>query len=250
MKLSEKKGGDFQPHPETDGTVKAVIVDVTPTKKIQSEFGERDVFRVVFETETTGEDGKRWCVWSRGYTPSLHEKSNFRKEVKKMIGRDLTAAELNEFDTESLIGMGVKLIIQHEEGKDGKMYATLSFIGPDKDKSILTASGKYIRVKDREEKTGDASGGSAGYRSAPKAAEDEGRQPWQKVKVHIGKHSGVDLGDLDESAVGNLIEKWLPVGKALPKPLKADRELIATLDEVAELLGIGSAAAAPPVEEY
>jgi len=238
MKLSEKKGGDFQPHPETEGTVKAVVVDVTPLKKVQSEFGERDVFRIVFETEVKDDDGKNWCIWSRPYTPSLNAKANLRKDLKKLLGRDLTAQELEEFDTEGLIGMGAKLIIQHEEGKDDKTYATISFMGPDKDGKPLKASGKYVRVKDRPEKPEGAAGGSgAGYRKAPGTTEDEGRAPWQKVKVHVGKHAGVDLGDLDEEAVGKLLEFFL--GRDFPameKPKKADRDLAAALTEVKALL--------------
>jgi hypothetical protein len=236
MKLSEKKGGEFTPHPETEGTVKAVIVDVTPLKTVQSEFGERQVFRLVFETEVEDAEGKRFCIWSRPYTPSLNEKANFRKDVKKLMGRDLTAAELGEFDTEGLIGMGAKLIIQHEDGKDGKRYAVLSFIGPDKDKVTLTPSGKYTRVKDRPEKDG-AAGGSAGYRSAPAATADEGRAGWQKCKVHIGKHAGLDLGDLSEEAVEALIEHWLPTHAANPKPKADDKRLAAALEEVAALMG-------------
>jgi hypothetical protein len=242
MKLSVKKGGDFTPHPETDGTVKGVIVDVTPFKKVQSEYGERDVFRIVYETEVTDDEGKRFCIWSRPYTPSLHEKANFRKDVKKLMGRDLTAAELDEFDTEGLIGLGVKLIVQHEEGKDGKTYSVISFLGPDKDKQTLDPSGKYTRVKHRPEK-GDGGGGGdqAGYRKAPAAAEDEGRADWQKVKVHVGKHAGVDLGDLDEDAVKALLEKWLPKHKENPKAKADDKRLAAALEEVMELLGVGAA---------
>jgi hypothetical protein len=37
----------FEAHPEYDG--QAVCVDVTPLKKTQSSFGEREVFRIVFE---------------------------------------------------------------------------------------------------------------------------------------------------------------------------------------------------------
>jgi hypothetical protein len=248
MKLSEKKGGDFQPHPETDGTVKAVIVDVTPLKKVQSEFGEREVFRLVYETEVVDDDGKRFCIWSRTYTPSLNEKANFRKDIKKILGRDLTKLECDEFDTEALIGMGVKIIVQHEDGKDGKTYSVISFIGPDKDKKTLEASGKYTRVVDRPEKA-EAFGGSAGYRSAPKANEDEGRADWQKCKVHIGKHAGVDLGDLDEEAVTALLEKWLPKAKADPKPKADDKRLIAALTEVQALMG-GGAEEEPAEDEY
>jgi hypothetical protein len=241
MKLSEKKGsGDFTPHPETEGTVKAVIVDITPLKKVQSEFGERDVFRIVYESEVTDDEGKRFCMWSRPYTPSLNEKANLRKDIKKILGRDLTPAELEEFDTESLIGLGVKLIVQHEDGKDGKQYSVISFIGPDKDKSPLKATGKYIRVKDREDKGGAATGGGeqAAYRKAPKTEDTDGRDEWQKVKVHVGKHAGVDLGDLDEVAVESLITFWLPKHNQNPKPKADDKRLAVALGTVGALLGL------------
>jgi len=248
MKLSESKNGEFTPHPETEGPVKAVIVDITPLKKRQTQYGEKDEFRLVFETEVADDDGKRFCIWSRGYTPSLNEKAALRKDLKKMMGRDLTTAELNEFDTDGLLGMGVKLIVMHEES-EGKTFANITFIAPDKG-DALKPSGKYVRVQDRparEEKGG--AGAASSYRKAPAAEEGEGRAPWQKTKVHVGKNAGVDLGDLDEEAVKALIEKWLPVGKALPKPLKADRELIAALDEVAELMASLAAPAEAEEEE-
>lgn len=240
MKLSEKKGGDFQPHPETEGTVKAVIVDVTPLKSVPDKFNpgkEKDVFRLVFETEVKNDDGGNWCIWSRPYTPSLNKKANLRNDIKKMLGRDLTTAELDEFDMEGLINVGCKLIIQHEEGDDGKTYATLSFIGPDKDKDTLKQSGKYVRVKDRPEKPETAAGGAgAGYRKAPATTEDEGRAEWQKCKVHVGKHAGVDLGDLQMDAVEALIENWLPKAQAEAKPKADDKRLMAALTEAQALL--------------
>ena len=245
MKLSEKKGGEFAPHPETEGTVKGVIVDIPPLKKQQSQFGERDVFRLVFETEVTDDDGKRFCVWSRGYTPSLNEKANFRKDVKKILGRDLTAAELEEFDTESLLHLGVQLIVQHEEGGNGQTYAVISFLGPDKSGKPLKPGGNYKRVKDRDQKGDGAGGEQAGYRKAPAASEEEGRAPWQTCKVHVGKHAGVDLGDLDEDAVKALIEKWLPKHEENAKPKADDKRLAAALEEVAALLGMTEPEAEP-----
>ena len=234
MKLSEKKsGGEFTPHPETDGTVKGVIVDLTPLKMRTTQYGEREEFRLVYETEVTDDNGKRFCMWSRGYTASLNEKSSFRKDLKKIMGRDLTALELEEFDTESLIGTPVSLIVQHETGQNGNVYSTISFIGPHKSGTPITSSGNYKRVKDRDvAPAGGATGEQAGYKKAPAAKADEGRVDWQKVKVHVGTHAGVDLGDLAEDAVRALIAKWLPVGQAMPKPLKADRDLIAALLEV------------------
>lgn len=236
MKLSEKKGGDFEPHPETESPVRAVIVDITPLKTRQTQYGEKEEFRLVFETEELNEEGNRWCLWSRGYTPSLNEKAAFRKDLKKMMGRALTAAELEEFDTESLIGMGVKVMVEHAHSEDGtKTYANIPLFQPDK--TPLKPSGKYVRNRDREQKPvgGD---GQASYRNAPKAAASEGRADWQKCKVHIGKHAGVDLGDLDEEAVTALIEKWLPKHKETAKPKADDKRLAAALDEVGKLIGL------------
>lgn len=230
MKLSEKKSGDFVPHPITEGTVKGVIVDVTPLKKQQSQYGERDVFRLVYQTEVENEDGGPCYIWSRGYTPSLNEKSNFRKDLKKILGRELTKAELDEFDPDVLIGVGVKLIVEHEIGeRDGQTYAVISFLGADKDKP-LKPTGKYIRVQDR-----DTNGAPQSAPAAPsKAPAKDDRAAWQKVIVHIGKHTGKALGDVDEEGVELLISKWLP--QAIKSNKSEDALLIAALTEVQALL--------------
>ena len=226
MKLSEKKNSNFTPHPETEGPIKAVLVDITDLKKRQTQYGEKDEFRLVFETECMDEENdRRFCIWSRGYTPSLNEKAALRKDLKKMMGRELTTAELDEFDVECLIGHGVKLIIQHEH-KDDKTYANISFIAPDKDKA-LKPSGKYKRIKDRDDKPADS--------------EDEADEPaasgWEAVVVHVGKHKGKKLADVDEGGVKILIEKWLPTSKAAKN--MEDAGLIAALDELAALLDGG-----------
>ena len=223
MKLSEKRNSTFTPHPETDGPIKAVLVDVTELKKRMTQYGEKDEFRLVFETECEDtENDRRFCIWSRGYTPSLNEKAALRKDLKKMMGRELTQAELDEFDLEGLIGHGVKLIIQHEH-KDDKTYANISFMSPDKDKA-LKPSGKYIRQRDRET---DAP-------AAQTEAKDEATG-WESVEVHVGKYKGKALGEVDEVGVGSLIDKWLPKAKADGKT--EDAALVAALTELADILG-------------
>ena len=227
MKLSEKKNSNFTPHPETEGPIKAVLVDITDLKKRQTQYGEKDEFRLVFETECMDEENdRRFCIWSRGYTPSLNEKAALRKDLKKMMGRELTSAELDEFDVECLIGHGVKLIIQHEH-KDDKTYANISFIAPDKDKA-LKPSGKYKRIKDREEKSDDAD---------EKENADPAASGWEAVVVHVGKHKGKKLADVDEAGVKILIEKWLPQAKSAQN--LEDAGLVAALDELAALLDGG-----------
>jgi hypothetical protein len=256
MKLSEKKSsGDFVPHPETNGVVRGVLVDVTPKKKVPDKFHpgeEKEIFRLVYETEVMDEaNGRRFCIWSRPYTPSLNEKANFRKDIKKILGRDLTEIEREEYDTDSLIGKPVQLIIQHEEGTNGQTYAVISFLGPDKSGDPLTPSGKYVRVQDRESNAGGGGSSDTGssYRKAPAATEDEGRAGWQKTKVHVGKHAGIDLGDLDVEAVKALIDKWLPLHQANAKPKADDKRLAAALVEVSALIGHPADAEPAPVEE-
>lgn len=231
MKLSEKKQSNFTPHPDSDGSpVKAVVVDITDLKKRMTEYGEKEEFRFVFETEVEDTANERqFCIWSRGYTPSLNEKAALRKDLKKMMGRELTSLELSEFDVESLIGHGVKIIIQHEQVAD-KTYANISFMAPDKDKP-LKPSGSYTRMKDREEKT-DATAASKAEPSSSKA--EPAVSGWEAVVIHVGKHKGKKLADVDEAGVKILIEKWLPQAKAA-KNLE-DAGLIAALDELAELL--------------
>jgi hypothetical protein len=231
MKLSEKKQSNFTPHPDTDGSpIKAVIVDITDLKKRMTDFGEKEEFRLVFETEAfDAENDRQFCIWSRGYTPSLNEKAALRKDLKKMMGRELTSAELNEFDVESMIGFGVKMIVQHEQVAD-KTYANISFIAPDKDKA-LKPSGSYTRIKDREEKS-DA---PAVSKPEPAASKTEpAASGWAAVVIHVGKHKGKKLGalvDEDDAAVKLLMSKWLPQAKAA-KNLE-DAGLIAALDELA-----------------
>jgi hypothetical protein len=223
MKLSEKRNSNFTPHPATDGPIKAVLVDVTELKKRMTAFGEKEEFRLVFETECEDEENdRRFCIWSRGYTPSLNEKAALRKDLKKMMGRDLTQLELDEFDMESLIGHGVKLIIQHEH-KDDKTYANISFITNDKDKA-LKPSGKYKRIRDRDT--------DAPTEQTQAKAEASG---WESVVVHVGKYKGKALGEVDEVGVASLIEKWLPKAKADGKA--DDAALVAALTELADILG-------------
>jgi hypothetical protein len=212
MKLSEKKNSNFTPHPETEGPIKAVLVDVTELKKRMTQYGEKEEFRLVFETEVMDEENdRRFCIWSR-------------RDLKKLMGRDLTSNELNEFDLEALIGHGVKLIIQHET-KDDKTYANISFMAPDRDKATLKPSGKYTRIRDRE-----IDGAAAGD------SEEKSEEPgWESVEIHVGKYKGKKLGEVDEAGVSTLIEKWLPKAKADGKA--EDAALVAALTELADILG-------------
>jgi len=228
--------GNFEVCPEFTG--KAVCVDVTPLRKRQSQFGERDVFKLVFEVDMDREDGSRFCVWSHNFTPSLNEKANFRKFLRSWFGRDLMESELAEFDTETLIGKPAQLVVVHEH-KEGQVYANIAACTPDKSGAPLKPSGKFTRRKDRDAESGNQKAesgngnGGGGYRRAEQergASSAERGADHGAVKVHVGRYSGIELRDLNPEAVEALVEKWLPTAKGKAKPTADDRRLMAALE--------------------
>jgi hypothetical protein len=214
----------FEAHPEYDG--QAVCVDVTPLKKTQSTYGERETFRIVFETTELRQDGKPFLLFSRSFTPSLHEKAALRAFLKQWFGRDLTTTEQNEFDTESLIGRSARVSVIHSD-YNGTTYANIGLIRADKSGEPLKPSGKYVRQKDRQNN-------DEKFRQASNSG--EASSDWRRVKVHVGRHAGIDLGELDRESVEALASKWLPTALEMEKPLKADRELIAGLQQAKQAL--------------
>jgi hypothetical protein len=213
---------NFEPCPEYTG--RAVCVDVTPLKKQASPYGERDVFKVVFEVDVPREDGSHFCVWSRNFTPSLNEKAAFRKFLRSWLGRDLTQTELEGFDTETLIGKPAQVVVVHEH-KDGNTYANIAACTPFKSGEALAPCGKYIRMKDRQ---GTRVPARSGYRPAEQSANPAANHA--SVKVHVGRCKGLELRDLSEEQVQALSDKWLPIAKANPKPTADDKRLIAALE--------------------
>jgi hypothetical protein len=232
MKI-KTNNSNFEACPEFTG--KAVCVDVTPLRKQQSQYGERDVFKVVFEVDMDREDGSRYCVWSRHFTPSLNEKANFRKFVRGWFGRDLTQQELNDFDTDSLIGKAAQVVVVHEH-KDGETYANIVACTPDKTNEPLKPTGKYVRVKDRETGVsanaagaGNGTNGTGGTYRRAQPASDTGAEGYLAVKIHVGRCKGLELRDLAPEQVRALIEKWLPTVNTNPKATADDKRLMNAL---------------------
>ena len=217
--------GNFPPCPEYTGS--AVCVDVTPLKTVQTQYGPKEKFRFVFEIGDTKDDGSRWCVWSAPFTPSYHENSALRPFLRKWMGRELSPAEVKDFDTESLLGRSAHITVIHEHS-DGEVYANIALITPDKSAEPLQASGKFVRMKDRASATpGNGAGAQGGYRRAEPAADNGG--DLLATKIHVGKCKGLEVRDLSPEQVGALIANWLPVAKANAKPTADDKRLMAAL---------------------
>ena len=227
--------GTFEPCPEYTG--KAVCVDVTPLRKQMSPFGERDVFKIVFEVDALRKDGTRFAVWSPNFTPTLNKKSGLRAFLRNWMGRDLTPAELDGFDTECLLGVPAQLVVVHHQ-KDDETYANIAACTPDKSADPLKPSGKFTRAKDRQDGHGSGAangapaGGAAsgpGYRRAEQRPSGNVAEH-ALVKVHVGKYTGIELRDLNQEAVQALCDKWLPAAKSIVKPTADDKRLVAALE--------------------
>jgi len=226
MKI-KTNGGNFQPCPEYTGP--AVCVDVTPLKTVQTQFGPKEKFRFVFEIGQAKDDGTPWCVWSAPFTPSYHENSALRPFLRKWMGRELSADEVKEFDTENLLGRTAHLTVIHEHS-EGEVYANIALIQPDKSAQPLKPSGKFVRMKDRQGTSVPATMGTgqSGYRRAQQAEGNGG--DLLATKIHVGRCKGLEVRDLSPEQVGALSEHWLPTAKANAKPTADDKRLIAALD--------------------
>jgi hypothetical protein len=212
--------------------IKAVCVDETPPKEYVSEHGTKMKFQLVFETEMKMPDGRPFTIRTKPFGCSLHEKSAFRPFLKKMRGRDLNEAEeKGAFDTESLLGFPVKILVRHEQSERDatKTFEVIGTIAPDTSDTPLQPSGTYVRVKDRPERP--AWGGN----SPPAAAKPATSKatpallPWQEVVVHVGKNTGKPLGLLSVPDRQALVSGWMPHVQDSPNPSTKDQGLFAAL---------------------
>jgi hypothetical protein len=149
MKIQQKSNRVWTPCPEVDGQL-AQIVDVSDTFILSSaEYEDKEVFRIILEINELNEDGYRFTVSTRPFTVSLHEKANLRKFVEKVLGRELTPAELEAgFEVESLIGKFCKITVEHAQVGD-KTYANIALVSKAKEPIKDTWKTDFIRLKDR-----------------------------------------------------------------------------------------------------
>lgn len=222
---------DFAPCPEFSG--RAVCVDVTPLKEYETEYGIKQKFKLAFEIEL--QDDSRdsvqpWVVFTKPMVPSLHEKAALTKFLKDWFGRKLTDQENKSLDLESMIGRPASLVIGHEQSADGsKTYANIKLIMAHKAGEPLAASGLWVRLQDRPAKDGDAKAapatGDSSFRKTSGGGQPATDDP-SKVKVHVGKHKGIELRELTEESITSLIEHWLPKARAEVKQTADDKRLI------------------------
>jgi len=214
---------EFTPHPPYIGP--AVCVDITTPKLMPNPYGDgtpKPKFKFVFETTLLDEKEKPRCVWSMGFTPSTHEKAGLRKFLRTWQGRDFTAAELKQFDTESFLGRTGTIVIVHAPPvEDGTIYANIASLSP-LVTGTIAPSGKFVRQKDRPITYNSA-------QSEPRTPAATVALEYGKTVIHVGRHTNQELRVIPEESVLNLITVWLPNALANPKQSADDRRLIAAL---------------------
>jgi len=191
-------------------------------------------FKFAFEIEL--QDDSRdpvqpWVVFTKPMVPSLHEKAALTKFLKDWFGRKLTDQENKSLDLESLIGRPASLVIGHEQSADGsKTYANIKLIMAHKAGEPLPASGLWVRLQDRPAKDGAEGKATPATGDSSFRKTSGGGQPpaddASKVKVHVGKHKGIELRELTEESITSLIEHWLPKARAEVKQTADDKRLI------------------------
>jgi len=140
------RGKSFTPAPA--GTHNAVCVDVVDLGAVDTNFGRKDMLRLMFEIEEKMDDGYPYLVGQR-YTASIHPKSNLHKNLATWRNKSFTEEELDNFDLEKLVGMPCQILVQHNQGSDGNTYANIAAILPPVKGAKLKPCGKYERVCDR-----------------------------------------------------------------------------------------------------
>lgn len=134
-----------------DGLHSAVIVDAVDLGQQETPWGGKHKLSLVFETQLTDEQGSHYILAKR-YNWSLHEKSNLRKDLERLLGKKFTSQELLDgVNLEELIGMSCNILVVHNETEE-RTYANIESLLPYKDgsgrvvKDGLMPSGKYERV--------------------------------------------------------------------------------------------------------
>lgn len=205
---------------------RAVCVDVTPVEKFETQYGSKEGFRFVFEIDQKMPSGEPFILRGQRMALILSPKSSLTKFMKDWWGRAMTDAEADDFDTEHCIGRPATIVAVQEE-KDGQVYTNIKSILPHDPKQHgepLKPHGKYVRVKDRDEKTGT-------YQRAEQPTGGNSKEnDFLTLKVHGGKYAGMELRDLSPEKIKTLTDKWLPEAKLKEKKTADDKRLIDALE--------------------
>jgi hypothetical protein len=129
--VSIDSGKDYEILPE--GVYAAVLADIVDLGVVDTAFGPKEKVRFVWLTSEVDQEGRTMRAFQT-FTKSLHEKATMTKTVKQITKVPASGS----FDLETLLGTQARLVIQHVEGKEGKVYANVT--------SILKSTGGTVNI--------------------------------------------------------------------------------------------------------
>ena len=105
-----------------EGQVFARLQQIKDLGIVDGNFGSKEKIAFVWQTAECGIGGEPLEVWQR-LTKSLHPKSLLFKAIRQITGEDPG----EEFDLQTLVGVEVTLVIEHNEAED-VTYANVAAI--------------------------------------------------------------------------------------------------------------------------
>lgn len=141
---ANNEGGWENPKP---GMHQAVCVDQIDKKDQETNFGKKDQVWLVFLLDEKKSDGSP-MVMTRKYAATLHEKGALRKDLKSWRGADLTADEMESFDTARLVGAQAQLNIEEFQKSDGTPGTSIGAILPPADGQNVDGSEYAKKMED------------------------------------------------------------------------------------------------------
>lgn len=143
LTLTKQEGGNFEPAPE--GMHNAICVDVIDLGFVKTDFGDKDMLRIMWELpEAAKTDGNPFFV-SKRYNKSLHSKASLNKDLSKWRGKIIEDGET--IDMTKLLGASCKLEVEHIQDGD-KTFTVIGYLG--KPEKKVKASGSYDGDKVRQ----------------------------------------------------------------------------------------------------
>ena len=106
-----------------EGAEPATIKNVKDLGIRATNFGDKHQLRLDWLLDKLSDDGRELMVFQT-FTASLGDKSNLRKAIRQILGRDPGP----EYDTDDLIGRRATLVLGHDEGSGGRVYANVRAI--------------------------------------------------------------------------------------------------------------------------
>ena len=140
----------FEKAPE--GQHLAVLADVVDLGEVATPWGSKHKVMLVWQTEEKDSEGQPYRLFKR-FSLSMHAKASLYAAVKDILG-DVPRDEEDKpvrFALDSLIGKNSNLVVKHETGTDGKVYARIAAILRVK-KDTLRVSADFVRKQDQPAK--------------------------------------------------------------------------------------------------